>query len=127
MCIAMTAGRCASAMDWHEETLSNIAANDERFVEEVLSMHLKNLETSGLDARTHALARLGALVALDAAPASYHWTVGTAFAAGATIDEIVGVLIAVAPTVGVARVVSAAPAVAAAIGYDLDRALEAPE
>jgi hypothetical protein len=67
-------------MDWHEETLSNIAANDERFVEEVLSMHLKNLETSGLDARTHALARLGALVALDAAPASYHWTVGTAFA-----------------------------------------------
>ena len=47
-----------------------------------------------------------------------------ALASGATVDEIVGVLIAVAPTVGLARVVSAAPAVAAAIGYDIDAALE---
>jgi 4-carboxymuconolactone decarboxylase len=47
-----------------------------------------------------------------------------ALASGATVDEIVGVLIAVAPTVGLARVVSAAPEVAVAIGYDIDAALE---
>ena len=40
-------------------------------------------------------------------------------------QEIVGVLIAVAPTVGLARVVSAAPELALAIGYDVDAALEA--
>jgi hypothetical protein len=34
-------------------------------------------------------------------------------------------LIAVAPTVGLARAVSAAPELALAIGYDIDAALEA--
>ena len=111
-------------MAWHEDALSNIAANDQRFVEEVLSMHLANVEASGLDPKTHALARLGALIAFDAAPASYHWAVSMALAAGATVDDVVGVLIAVAPTVGLARVVSAAPALADAIGYDVERAIE---
>ena len=41
-----------------------------------------------------------ALIALDAAPASYQWNIGMALAAGASPQEIVGVLIAVAPTVG---------------------------
>ena len=50
-----------------------------------------------------------------------------ALAAGASIDEIVGTLIAVAPTVGLARVVSAAPELALALGYDVDAALETPE
>jgi 4-carboxymuconolactone decarboxylase len=90
-------------------------------------MRLTNVDASGLDPKTHALVRLGALIALDASQSSFQWNAATALASGATVDEIVGVLIAVAPTVGVARVVSAAPAVAAAIGYDLDRALEAPE
>jgi 4-carboxymuconolactone decarboxylase len=111
-------------MAWHEQTLTNLAANDQRFVEEVLSMQLANIEASGLDPKTHALVRLGALVALDAAAPSYRSTVGMALSAGATVDDIVGVLIAVAPTVGLARVVSAAPAIAAAIGYDVDRAIE---
>ena len=35
-------------------------------------------------------------------------------------------LIAVAPEVGLARVVSAAPELALALGYDVDAALEAP-
>lgn len=111
-------------MAWHERALSDLAANDQRFVEEILAMQLANVEASGLDPKTHALARLGALVALDAAPASYRATVGMALSAGSTVDDIVGVLIAVAPTVGLARVVSAAPAIAAAIGYDVEHAIE---
>lgn len=109
----------------HEKALRDLAVNDERFVEDVLAMQLANIEASDLDPKTHALVRLGALVALDAAPASYQWNVGMALAAGATVDEIVGVLIAVAPTVGLARAVSAASELALAIGYDIDAALEA--
>ena len=41
-----------------------------------------------------------------------------ALAAGATEAEIVGVLVAVAPTVGLARVVATAPKLATAIGYE---------
>jgi hypothetical protein len=47
-------------------------------------------------------------------------------ASGASIDEIVGTMIAVAPTVGLTRVVSAAPELALALGYDVDAALERP-
>jgi alkylhydroperoxidase/carboxymuconolactone decarboxylase family protein YurZ len=55
---------------------------------------------------------------------SYQSAVIDALAAGVTADEIVGALIAVAPLVGLALVTSAAPAIAAALGYDLDEAFE---
>jgi 4-carboxymuconolactone decarboxylase len=64
------------------------------------------------------LVRLGALVAVGAATASLRRTVQLALAAGATETEIVGVLVAVAPTVGLARVVATAPKLATAIGYE---------
>ena len=66
------------------------------------------------------LVRLGALLALGAATSSLRATVERAIEAGASETEIVGVLIAVAPAVGMARVVSTAPRLAVAIGYNLD-------
>ncbi|MGH8823891.1 MAG: carboxymuconolactone decarboxylase family protein [Jiangellaceae bacterium] len=108
----------------HQYRLRSLAVNDEEFIDSVLVMRPEDVEASGLDPKTHALVRLGALLALDAAPASYQSVVGAAFASGATVDEIVGVLVAVAPTVGVARIVSAAPELALAVGYDIDSALE---
>jgi hypothetical protein len=45
--------------------------------------------------------------------------------AGASAEEVVGALVAVAPINGLARVISAIPEVAMAIGYDLDQAFEA--
>jgi hypothetical protein len=66
----------------HEEALRDLAMNDERFVESVLAIQLTNIEASNLDPKTHSLARLGALIALDAAPASYQWNIGMALAAG---------------------------------------------
>ena len=65
------------------------------------------------------------MIALGASDISYGWAVDAALGAGATADEIVGTLIAVAPITGLARVVSATPAVALAIGYDIDQAFEA--
>ena len=46
-----------------------------------------------------------------------------ALAAGATHDEITGVLLAIAPVAGLGRVTGAVPHVAAALGYDIDTAL----
>jgi 4-carboxymuconolactone decarboxylase len=109
----------------HEEQLRDLAMNDERFIEDVLAIQPANMDVSGLDPKSHALGCLGALIALDAAPASYQWNVSMAMAAGATVDELVGVLLAVAPIVGIARAVSAASELALAIGYDVDAALEA--
>ena len=82
------------------------------------------VDLHGLDERTAALARLAALVALRAAPVSYGRSVELALAGGATIDEVVATLKVVAHIVGLARVVSAAPELALALGYDIDDALE---
>ena len=43
-------------------------------------------------------------------------------AQGATEEEIIDVLLAVAPVVGLARLTSAAPELALALGYDVDQA-----
>ena len=111
----------------YKETLRSLALNDERFVESALAIGNDTLDISGLDQKTQALVRLGASLALDAAASSYHSNVEMALAAGASIDEIVGTLIAVAPTVGLVRTVSAAPELALALGYDIDAALENPD
>ena len=111
----------------YEETLRSLALNDEAFLESVLGMGGDTVEVSRLDKKTHALVRLGAAFAIDAAPSSYQSTIDLALAAGAQVDEIVGTLIAVAPTVGIARVVSAAPELALALGYDLEAAFEESE
>ena len=110
----------------YRDTLRSLALNDEEFVASVLGMGRDTVEASALDQKTHALLRLAASLAIDAAPSSYQSIVETAQAAGATVDEVVGCLIAVAPTIGLARVVSAAPELALALGYDVDAALEAP-
>ena len=103
--------------------LRKLALNDEGFIESVVSMRLDDIERSTLDPKTHALVRLGALVGAGAPLASYQWVVELARTAGASDDEIVDVLIAVAPAVGVARIVAAAPELSRALGYDIDAAL----
>src|SRR5215469_628317 len=66
-----------------------------------------------------ALVKIAALVALDAAPASYLLQVQLALDAGASPREILGVLTAVAPQAGMARVVAAAPEIMLALGLEL--------
>ena len=114
-------------MDGYKQALRSLALNDERFVSSVLGMAPDTAELSRLDQKTNALVRLGAALALDAAPSCYQSTIELALAAGASVDEVVGTLIAVAPTVGLARVVSAAPELALALGYDVNDALQSPE
>ena len=84
-----------------------------------------SIDPQGLNERTAALACLAALVALHAGPSSYQRCVDRALAAGATVDDVIDTLKVVAPTVGLARLVTAAPGLALALGYDIDAALEA--
>lgn len=84
----------------------------------------RTVDREGLDERTAAVARLAASVALRATPEFYRRSIEHALAAGATVDDVVGTLTVVARTVGLARVVSAAPDLALAVGYDVDDALE---
>jgi alkylhydroperoxidase/carboxymuconolactone decarboxylase family protein YurZ len=109
----------------YETTLRRLALRDDRYIESLLADERESAVISGLDPRSHALVRVGALIAMDAAPPSYMSAVEAASHAGVRNDEIVGALVAVLPVVGVARVVSAAPNLGLAIGYDVAEALEA--
>jgi alkylhydroperoxidase/carboxymuconolactone decarboxylase family protein YurZ len=108
----------------HEETLRKLAIRDDAYVESLMVDHCQNRSASRLEGKTYALVQLGALVAVDAAPPSYLEMIESARQGGASEDEIVGTLIAVMPAVGVARVVSAAPKLGLAVGYDVGAALE---
>ncbi len=107
-----------------EDTLRRLALNDEQTIRSVLDASLDLPPATGLDARTYALVRLSVLICLDAPEVSYQSVVTLALAAGATNDDIVDTLKAVAAIVGCSRLVAAAAALALAIGYDIDAALE---
>ena len=79
-----------------------------------------------LDPRLEALAQVAALVALGGPEASFAVAVDSAIGAGLTADELVQVLLALAPMVGTAKLVRVAPALAAGLGIDIDLLLESP-
>jgi 4-carboxymuconolactone decarboxylase len=99
--------RCAAG---DESFIVNEAANGDRF--------------AALDPKADALVRIGATLALGASRGACQSAVASALEAGACDEEIVATLIAVARVIGNARVVFAAPAIASALGYDIDGALE---
>lgn len=107
-------------VDEVEGLLRRLALNDEESVGLVLAGGPDAAGGVSLRPKVDMLVRLGALLALGAATSSLRKAVDRAVEAGATEAELVGVLIAVAPAVGLARVVSTAPRLATAIGYDLD-------
>jgi len=100
-------------------TLSGLAMGDVDVLGEALELREAARENSGLDARTFALVKIAALVAMDSPPASYLWQVSNAVAAGATPQDILGVLRAVAPQVGGPRAIAAAPEIMVALGLSL--------
>jgi hypothetical protein len=76
-----------------------------------------------LDARSVALLELGGLITGGAAGPVWQQCVARARSVGLSLDEVVGSLLALAPTIGFGRVVAAAPHLARALGYDIDSAL----
>jgi alkylhydroperoxidase/carboxymuconolactone decarboxylase family protein YurZ len=108
----------------YQETLRRLTVIDEGFIEGRGGLGLGL--AGALDAKTAALLRLGAAVAIGSPGVCLEWSTGRALAAGATEDEIADALVAIAPVAGLSRVVAAAPEVAIALGYDVVAALEEP-
>ena len=108
------------------ETLRKLTMIDECFVEGQAGLRLGLAGAPALDAKTAALLRLGAAVAIGSPGVCLEWSTGRALAAGATDDEIADALVAIAPVAGLSRVVAAAPEVAIALGFDVVAALEEP-
>lgn len=109
----------AAVDDATADALATLALGDPELLGESLQLRQELQERSGLDPRTFALVKIAALIALDAPPASYLWQVGNALDAGATPGELIGVLRAVAPQVGLPRIVAAAPELMVALGLAL--------
>jgi alkylhydroperoxidase/carboxymuconolactone decarboxylase family protein YurZ len=92
-----------------QETLRRLAMIDEGFVTGEAGLGLGPAGTSALDPKTAALLQVGASVAIGSPAMCLEWSTGRALAAGASDDEIAGVLLAIAPVAGLGRVVAAAP------------------
>jgi alkylhydroperoxidase/carboxymuconolactone decarboxylase family protein YurZ len=105
--------------DATRDTLSALALGEPGVVDAGLELRKELRDRSGLDARTFALVKLAAIIALDAPPTSYLWQVANAREAGATPEDMLGVLIAVAPQIGGPRLTAAAPELMVALGLTL--------
>jgi hypothetical protein len=80
-------------------------------------INMASIEHSHLMPRELMLARLAALVAVDAPPGSYLANAGAASDSGITEQDVQDILIAVAPLVGTAKVVSAGGNLMRALGF----------
>ena len=101
------------------EVLNALAHGDPDLLAAGLEIRANWEAKSGLDARAYSLVKLAALIALDAPPASYLWQVANALESGATPEDLIGVLIAIAPQVGGPKLVAAAPELMVALGLSL--------
>jgi hypothetical protein len=97
----------------------------------VLDLLAKMTEDSAqfceLDPRSFMMARIAALIAADAPPISYLANLGVAADFDITLEDLQGLLAAVAPIVGTARVASAAGNIAQAYGIAVAVAEEETE
>jgi len=82
--------------------------SDQPLLETLVRMQADNQARSGLDDRTYVLVRLAGLAALDASPTSFLTHIAIADEVGITLEEVRGVLIALAPLIGSVRALSAA-------------------
>jgi len=86
------------------------------------TMNLAGIEASSLDAQSLMLVRMAALVAVDAPPVSYMLNLQMAGDVDLDASRVEGMLTAIAPIVGSARVASAAGKMVRALGLEISLA-----
>jgi alkylhydroperoxidase/carboxymuconolactone decarboxylase family protein YurZ len=101
--------------DRTDRMLEQMADDNPELMEGLVGLQVQNIENSGLDPKLHALVRLASLISVGAPPASFAWQLSLARKAGVSVDDIAGVLVAVAPTAGLPRVAAAAPTIKAVL------------
>ena len=102
-------------------------AHDTPVLDLLADMTADSVEASNLDAETLLQVRIAALVAVDAPVASYLMNLKVANELDIGAEQVEGILAAVAPIVGTARVVSAAGKIMQAIGIEIEIAELAAE
>jgi 4-carboxymuconolactone decarboxylase len=103
-----------------EDLLRRMALNDERVLGMVLAGQVTADGEAELSPKVEHLVRLAGLLAIGATTPSLREAVDQAVSGGATPTEIVGVLVALGPAIGLASLVASASRLAMAIGYDLE-------
>ena len=103
----------------NEEVLAALASGKLEALEGEVAVRDAELGESDLDRRTVALIKLAAMIAVDAPPVSFAWQVENAIDLGATPEQILDVLRAVASQVGAPKVVAAAPEIMLGLGLPL--------
>jgi hypothetical protein len=83
----------------------------------LLIMTTASLDNSDLSPREFMIARIAALVAVDAPAASYALNALPATDSGITLDDVEDILVTVAPIVGTVRVISATANIAEGLGF----------
>src|SRR6187397_2718788 len=96
-------------MTSQRDQLRRLSLHDPGYLDAVVSSAPGVGTRDRLDARGRALGRLATLFALDGSVSTYGWATSAALGAGVTSEEIVELLVALAPLIGTARVVCAAP------------------
>ncbi|AZS86689.1 carboxymuconolactone decarboxylase [Streptomyces griseoviridis] len=91
-------------------------ASDTPVLDTLTAMAVDSVERCGLSPDMLLLARVAALAASDAPPISYAAHIDPALETGVTADQVQDVLVAIAPVVGTARVMTAAGNIAKALG-----------
>jgi alkylhydroperoxidase/carboxymuconolactone decarboxylase family protein YurZ len=89
------------------------------------NMTAESLAASSLDDNTLMLVRIAALVAVDAPAVSYLLNLDAASETGIDAEQVRGVLAAVAPIVGTARVASATGKIVDALDVEIEIAIAA--
>ncbi len=91
-------------------------ASDTPVLDTLAAMTVDSIERCGMAPDLLVLTRIAALAASDAPPISYAAHIDPAIRAGLTVEQLQDVLVAVAPIVGTARVMTAAGNIAKAFG-----------
>jgi alkylhydroperoxidase/carboxymuconolactone decarboxylase family protein YurZ len=92
-------------------------STDTPVLDTIVDITTASIEHNSVSPHDFMLARLAALIAVDAPPTSYLANASAAEQAGLTAEDIEGVMIAVAPVVGTPRVMSAAGHIFRALGF----------
>ena len=100
---------------------------DEGFVEHQARPGLDPAQPSALDPKTAAQLPVGVCAAIGPPAVYLEWAAGRAPAAGASEDELAGMLLAIAPVARLSRVARACADPATALGHDIAAALEEPD
>jgi len=91
-------------------------STDSPVLDTLTDMTAASVEHNSLSPREFMIARLAAMVAMDAPPISYFVSASAVEESGMTTEDIQGVMIAVAPVTGAPRVMAAGGHILRALG-----------